>query len=120
MCIALNKQNIYFINLQLCNWLIVNYYKILDLLGPHYKHMEVEERQQILKSQYFFTCKCDKCVSPKSDSLKPYSALRCINCEGPIFKDTFNCASCNKRQPAVELMNMSLNACSIAAQGKKI
>uniref|UniRef100_A0A1B6BYA9 Protein-lysine N-methyltransferase SMYD4 n=1 Tax=Clastoptera arizonana TaxID=38151 RepID=A0A1B6BYA9_9HEMI len=93
--------------------------EIFNCYGPHYKHMGIERRQEILKSQYFFTCKCNACTNHTSDRFKLYSALKCIHCEGPILQDTVNCSECKKRQPIVELMDMAVEAHSIAAKGNQ-
>lgn len=35
--------------------------QVYNCYGPHHKKMNTSERQQILKDQYFFTCKCEPC-----------------------------------------------------------
>jgi hypothetical protein len=36
--------------------------QIYTCYGPHYKKMDTAERQQILKDQYYFICKCEPCL----------------------------------------------------------
>ena len=46
--------------------------------GPHFKHMEMEKRQEILKSQFHFTCKCEPCTLMKSCKSKDIERAFCL------------------------------------------
>lgn len=36
------------------------------LLGPHYRYMEIEQRQESLQSNFHFICNCKPCTLEKS------------------------------------------------------
>ncbi|XP_060704064.1 SET and MYND domain-containing protein 4 [Hemiscyllium ocellatum] len=41
--------------------------EVLHCYGPHWSRMAVRERQQALRSQYFFHCQCTACVREEGD-----------------------------------------------------
>ena len=64
--------------------------------GPLFSKVKWEERQFILKHQYFFTCHCEKCRDGPEDDSDIY-AFKCQHCEGPISNlDTGVCLSCKE------------------------
>ena len=64
--------------------------------GPRFSKLKWEERQQILKDQYFFACYCERCKNGPGDELY-ICAFKCQHCEGPIpdLNGGF-CSSCKK------------------------
>lgn len=56
--------------------------QIYNCYGPHYRRMNFADRQQTLKQQYFFTCKCQHCL------------LGAVAMEE---MDCFRCGVCNQR-----------------------
>ena len=62
--------------------------------GPLFSKQNWEERQNILKDQYYFTCSCERCINGPDDETD-FFAYKCQNCEGPISDlDTGFCPSC--------------------------
>ncbi|KAK8380743.1 hypothetical protein O3P69_007991 [Scylla paramamosain] len=57
--------------------------QVSNCYGPHYCRQTREERQEALKQQYFFTCKCEPCTQPKyMKSEASWSGFYCENCGG--------------------------------------
>ncbi|XP_042886427.1 SET and MYND domain-containing protein 4-like [Penaeus japonicus] len=52
---------------------------ITNCYGPHYCRQSREERQQSLKQQYFFKCRCEPCINP--DYLRKEAAWSGFHCE---------------------------------------
>ena len=62
--------------------------------GPLFSKQKWEQRQNILKDQYFFACCCERCNNGPGDETD-FFAYKCQNCEGPIsVLETGFCPSC--------------------------
>ncbi|KAG7205129.1 hypothetical protein KM043_005500 [Ampulex compressa] len=60
--------------------------EIFNCYGPHFRRMPREHRQEVLKSQYFFTCKCEPCTIPELQYfLERFSAIKCPECKGALY-----------------------------------
>ncbi|KAL5007429.1 hypothetical protein ScPMuIL_016235 [Solemya velum] len=57
--------------------------EIFNCYGPHYKRMKKLERQQVLRDQYFFECRCQPCSVEEGEEIS--TALRCPDCEYGVF-----------------------------------
>ncbi|XP_064634402.1 SET and MYND domain-containing protein 4-like isoform X2 [Lineus longissimus] len=70
--------------------------QVYNCYGPHHKKMNTSERQQILKDQYFFSCKCEPCQQREDRSF--YQALKCPDCSGPLSlpKPDMVCEECGR------------------------
>ncbi|XP_012254183.2 SET and MYND domain-containing protein 4-like [Athalia rosae] len=71
--------------------------EVLNCYGPHYRRMSRDERQELLRVQYCFTCTCEPCTSPELQYfLERFSALKCPECNGAVFKvySSLNCLDC--------------------------
>ncbi|XP_036124399.1 SET and MYND domain-containing protein 4 isoform X1 [Molossus molossus] len=75
--------------------------EILHCYGPHENRMGVAERQQKLRSQYFFDCNCLACQKekPRAAAGPPWEAFCCNSC-GELMQggDVLSCghASCTE------------------------
>ena len=59
--------------------------EVFNCYGPHFRRHTVQERQDMLQSQYHFTCKCLPCKKKElSEFQERFSALKCNSCGGPI------------------------------------
>ncbi|XP_033229555.1 SET and MYND domain-containing protein 4-like [Belonocnema kinseyi] len=57
--------------------------EVLNCYGPHFRRMSKDDRQETLKNQYCFICKCEACTSPELRYfLERFSALKCPECTG--------------------------------------
>lgn len=70
--------------------------EILHCYGPHESRMGVAERQQKLRTQYFFDCKCPACENKqqKIDAGPRWEAFCCSSCKALMQgNDVLNCAN---------------------------
>ncbi|BFZ15710.1 hypothetical protein BsWGS_18749 [Bradybaena similaris] len=65
--------------------------EIFNCYGPHYCRMSREERQEVLKSQYYFDCLCSPCCQGDISHLR-FSAFKCPVCAGVVSE--YSCAEC--------------------------
>jgi len=86
--------------------------QIYNCYGPHFRRMDLNERQEVLKQQYFFTCRCTHC-SKGSLSTKEFNSYACESCKTRIDEDSMCCVKCgtdsNNRVVYCRSMN---DACS--------
>ena len=68
--------------------------EIYNCYGPHYRRMAFEERQRILRQQYFFNCKCEYC-SKGASSVIQYNCFSCQHCQGGLSTNG-RCSTCGK------------------------
>ncbi|XP_013358912.1 PREDICTED: SET and MYND domain-containing protein 4 isoform X2 [Chinchilla lanigera] len=63
--------------------------EILHCYGPHESRMSVAERQQKLRSQYFFDCSCPAChcEEPRTATGPRWEAFRCNSCRALMQGD---------------------------------
>ncbi|XP_030041498.1 protein-lysine N-methyltransferase SMYD4 [Microcaecilia unicolor] len=60
--------------------------------GPHFSRMRVEERLQLLRSQYFFDCQCRACLEQQESEVKCSLPFCCVHCRAPLQgKDVLHC-----------------------------
>ncbi|KAJ9595616.1 hypothetical protein L9F63_013192, partial [Diploptera punctata] len=77
--------------------------EIHDNYGPHYLSSSREVRQNLLCTQYFFTCVCDACSNnwPTVEKLNPAAvAYKCTQCSAIIGDSILGlkiCPNCNKK-----------------------
>lgn len=77
--------------------------EILDNYGPHFLSHNLEERQKLLETQYFFRCNCEACCEkwPTADKLQEQDArYKCIHCSmdiGPRLSNLKTCPHCKKK-----------------------
>lgn len=69
--------------------------EVFNCYGPHFHTTKLSERQEILRNQYFFDCKCVRCSS-KVEFLTKFEALKCQQCSGPVY-NAF-CTDCKSKQ----------------------
>ena len=67
--------------------------EIFNCYGPHHRRMDFEDRQRVLKQQYFFDCKCSYCVKG-AVSLNQYNCFSCSQCKGNLDIEG-RCLKCN-------------------------
>ncbi|CAD7667669.1 unnamed protein product [Nyctereutes procyonoides] len=70
--------------------------EILHCYGPHYSRMGVADRQQKLRSQYFFDCGCPACQKEKHRAVaRPRWEAFCCNQCGELLQggDVLSCGS---------------------------
>ncbi|XP_077021610.1 protein-lysine N-methyltransferase SMYD4 isoform X7 [Tamandua tetradactyla] len=75
---------------------IVKGQEILHCYGPHESRMDVAERQQKLRSQYFFECNCPACQNEKHrTTARPrWEAFCCNSCRATMQgDDVLSCGS---------------------------
>lgn len=81
--------------------------QVFNCYGPHFRHHSLSERQEILKSQYHFSCDCSSCQRREMVEFQErFSALRCHHCGGPIqnpanesaLSHSMPCLDCGKMQ----------------------
>nr|XP_033778333.1 SET and MYND domain-containing protein 4 isoform X2 [Geotrypetes seraphini] len=62
--------------------------------GPHCSRKKVEERQQLLRSQYFFDCQCHACLEEQELEVRCSPPFCCVHCRTPLQgKDVLHCAT---------------------------
>ena len=62
----------------------------------------MQERQEMLKSQYHFTCRCNSCSKKELEEFQErFSALKCMFCSGPI-RNPHSEASLNHQMPCLD------------------
>ncbi|XP_049828172.1 SET and MYND domain-containing protein 4-like [Schistocerca gregaria] len=85
--------------------------EVFNCYGPHFRRMPLKERQEILKSQYFFRCSCVCCTdSAMIEKEKHFSAWLCPQCSGPLISNnelenenkmhTLKCCCCRFKERA--------------------
>ncbi|CAC5395091.1 unnamed protein product [Mytilus coruscus] len=69
--------------------------EIFNCYGPHHKRMSTMERQQALKTQYFFTCRCPSCQT--GDEQDIFTSYCCPSCKAVLKENetTCSCTSCD-------------------------
>ncbi|PSN40378.1 hypothetical protein C0J52_11855 [Blattella germanica] len=78
--------------------------EVFNCYGPHFRHMGLRQRQDVLQSQYFFKCKCEPCSLPlQQDFQERFSALLCTSCQGPLIRNDDSvhqmvCSDCGHTQ----------------------
>ena len=83
------------------NFNIHSKYKFAKLHFVSIRH-STQERQEMLKSQYHFTCTCNSCSEKELIHFQErFSALKCIFCGGPI-QNPHSEASLNHKMPCMD------------------
>jgi len=81
--------------------------EVFNCYGPHFRHHPVQERQEMLRGQYHFTCTCGACSKKEwTEFSERFSALKCSDCGGPIrnpssetsLEQRMPCLDCGKKQ----------------------
>ncbi|KAK3592512.1 hypothetical protein CHS0354_013846 [Potamilus streckersoni] len=67
--------------------------EIFNCYGPHHRRMGWSQRQQSLKEQYFFTCKCQPCLTDREQQ-SIFTAWRCCKCEDAVLETENSCQGC--------------------------
>lgn len=70
--------------------------EILHCYGPHESRMTIAERQQKLRSQYFFDCTCPACQNEKHriDAGPAWEGFLCNQCRAPLQgSDMLSCGN---------------------------
>jgi len=68
--------------------------QIYNCYGPHYRRMEFTDRQDVLKQQYFFQCKCEHCL--KGYNIEDvFNCYCCPTCKHPITGTKLLCLPCD-------------------------
>ncbi|XP_023723064.1 SET and MYND domain-containing protein 4 isoform X3 [Cryptotermes secundus] len=97
--------------------------EVFNCYGPHFRHMGTRERQEILRSQYFFSCTCKPCSLPgQQDFQERFSALLCSECSGPLLRTSESphrmaCGDCGHRQNISSLVEASFKARALFDEG---
>ncbi|XP_046603722.1 SET and MYND domain-containing protein 4-like [Neodiprion virginianus] len=71
--------------------------EVFNCYGPHFRRTPRDERQEILRNQYCFTCTCEACTNPELQYfLERFSSLKCLECNGAVFKisSSLSCFDC--------------------------
>ncbi|XP_050410787.1 SET and MYND domain-containing protein 4 [Patella vulgata] len=73
--------------------------EIFNCYGPHFRRMIRSRRQEVLKTQYFFTCSCKPCTDGKKDDVQ-FDAMVCGKCKGCIDTqvDVPCCIDCGEKE----------------------
>ncbi|EFN83374.1 SET and MYND domain-containing protein 4 [Harpegnathos saltator] len=59
--------------------------EVSNCYGPNFRRMSREHRQEILKNQYGFECRCDPCVMPEYENfMERFHAIKCPECGGAL------------------------------------
>ncbi|KAK7469794.1 hypothetical protein BaRGS_00036171 [Batillaria attramentaria] len=71
--------------------------EIFNCYGPHWKRMRRSERQEILKTQYFFECCCEACTGIKDD-FSLCESLKCQHCGNSmaVHQEVRVCPNCHR------------------------
>ncbi|CAG2220442.1 unnamed protein product [Mytilus edulis] len=69
--------------------------EIFNCYGPHHKRMSKMERQQALKTQYFFTCQCPSCQAYDEQDI--FTSYCCPLCKAALKENetTCSCTACD-------------------------
>ncbi|VDI42526.1 Hypothetical predicted protein [Mytilus galloprovincialis] len=69
--------------------------EIFNCYGPHHKRMSKMERQQALKTQYFFTCQCPSCQLYDEQDI--FTSYCCPLCKAALKENetTCSCTACD-------------------------
>lgn len=76
--------------------------EIFNCYGPHYKLKKTSFRKRVLKEQYYFDCKCEKCETDSSKEVT--DVLHCTDCRTEYSEESLEsinefigkCAKCGK------------------------
>ncbi|XP_069701173.1 SET and MYND domain-containing protein 4-like isoform X2 [Periplaneta americana] len=97
--------------------------EVFNCYGPHFRHMGLQDRQEILKSQYFFTCSCGPCsLQRQHDFQERFSALQCSECRGPLLRmeesdHKMMCADCGHCQGFTRFVGAVFRADALFNEG---
>ncbi|KAM4547210.1 SET and MYND domain-containing protein 4 [Fundulus diaphanus] len=72
--------------------------EILHCYGPHSTRMRTQERQRLLRQQYYFLCECEACSVQEEEpreSSGNESGLLCSKCKGALKKNRENGFTCS-------------------------
>ncbi|XP_066589940.1 SET and MYND domain-containing protein 4-like isoform X2 [Prorops nasuta] len=72
--------------------------EVFHCYGPHFRRMSKDQRQEILKNQYCFTCTCEPCTSPELQFfVERFRAKKCPECSGALYainSHSLHCLDC--------------------------
>lgn len=97
--------------------------EVFNCYGPHFRHMGLQERQEALRSQYFFTCTCRPCsLSGQQDFQERFSALLCPKCSGPVLQGTesshrMTCSDCGHSDSVIGQIQDAFKAHALFNEG---
>ena len=92
--------------------------EIFNCYGPDYRRAGFRERQDVLKSQYFFNCDCVHCIQSKEEEER-YDAFKC-KCGAGVIMSLANCASCNIKVDHNNMQRLDSEADDAFMQGLQI
>ncbi|RWS05350.1 SET and MYND domain-containing protein (SMYD)-like protein [Dinothrombium tinctorium] len=82
--------------------------------GYHYRKISFKDRQQALKSQYYFTCECKLCEQRMENIEHAFRCPNCINGALIMNSDDSNyCTECGKSIGNVGLLRSSFAHCML-------
>ncbi|XP_077336697.1 protein-lysine N-methyltransferase SMYD4 [Lithobates pipiens] len=61
--------------------------EVVHCYGPHKLRMGFEERQKLLRDQYFFVCQCKACTEDQTPTLKASCEFCCEKCHAALEGD---------------------------------
>ncbi|GFG35904.1 hypothetical protein Cfor_05261 [Coptotermes formosanus] len=97
--------------------------EVFNCYGPHFRHMGSQERQEALRSQYFFICTCRPCsLSGQQDFQERFSALLCPKCSGPLLEGSessrhMTCSDCGHSASISGLIENAFQAHALFNEG---